>query len=253
MRRRIAVHGATDAALALLPALARRRDLELAWVYDPDARALRRRLAWIEPGAARLLQRALTDDPRVPARAGAVALVIDGGLAEPAAPGGAVSPAAASARLGLRPAPWREPLAPAGPAPAVRAGTHLLARALAAGGRFALLRCDCDSGPGAADTPSVARVRRRAGAALRAALGADGELASAEDGALLAIVPLASGEDASARLVGLARTAGEAVADELGATPRRTPLAFGYALHPDDARSAEALLAQAACPRIRML
>ena len=93
MRRRIAVYGASEAALALLPALARRRDLELVWIYDPEARALRRRLAWIEPGAARLLQEALTDDPRVPARAGGLALVIDGSLGPPAAPpAGAVPP-----------------------------------------------------------------------------------------------------------------------------------------------------------------
>jgi hypothetical protein len=291
MRRRIAVYGATDAALALLPALARRADLELAWVYDPGARALRRRLAWIEPGAARLLQQALTDDPRVPARADAVELVIDGGLASPgpaAPPARALSPATAAAHLGLLPEPWREPQAPEAtrarpaaraPATAAVAGTAVAAtanpstaaaatgataiaatspleRAIAEGRRFALLRCDAGPAGPAAAPPApelVARVRRRAAESLRGELGPGERLVTARDGSLLALLPLAPGADASARLVRLARRAAEQVAKELGDAPQRTPLVFGYALHPDEALRAEELLARAARSRIRML
>jgi hypothetical protein len=269
MRRRIAVYGATDPALALLPALARRADLELAWVYDPEARSLRRRLAWIEPGAARLLQGALTDDPRVPARGDPLALVIDGGLAAPAPaapPPGAIDPAAASVLLQLPPAPWREPRAPdAAPAappaaagrPPVAPPVSPLERAIAEGRRFALLRCDVGASerePGRAAAPELlARLRRRAADSLRGALAPGERLVTARDGSLLALVPLAPGADASARLVRLARTAAEQVAHELGDAPLRTPLVFGYALHPDEASHAEDLLARAARSRIRML
>lgn len=253
MRRRIAVYGATEPALALLPALARRRDLELAWVYDPEARSLRRRLAWLEPGAARLLQDALTDDPGVVAGLAGLALVIDGGRPPPAAaPPGAVPPETAGDRLGLAPEPWREPRAPE--APSAPAADRLLAAALAAGERFALLRCDAGpSGAAAAPEELVARARRRAAAALRAALGAAGPLATAADGAVLALLPLDAGADASARLVPLARQAAEEVAAELTDAPRRPRLVFGYAIHPDEGRTAEALLARAARPRIRTL
>lgn len=257
MRRRIAVYGASDEALALLPALARRRDLELAWVYDPDAPALRRRLAWIAPGAARLLQAALTDDPSVAARAGEVELVIDGGLAAPAPPAGAVTPAAASARLRLPPTAWRDPRPPAtvSSAPAADALPEALERAIAAGRRFALLRCDAHpgAGPRQAAPDGVDRVRRRAAESLRGALAPGEQLEAAPDGALLALLALDDGVDASARLVGVARAAAEHVAKELGGAPQRTPLVFGYALHPDDGCRAEDLLARAARPRIRML
>lgn len=250
MRRRISMYGASEPALALLPALARRRDLELAWVYDPKARALRRRLAWLEPGAARLLQDALSDDPLVVARTAGLALVIDGGLEAP--PAGAVSPGRASASLGLLPEPWREPQPPEARSAAL--ADRLLARALASGPRFALLRCDAGpSGGSPAPEALVARTRRRAEASLRAALDEAGQLATAPEGALLALVALPSGVNASERLVALARRAAEDVAAELGDGPRRTRLVFGYAIHPDEGRSAEALLARAARPRIRML
>ncbi len=257
MSRRIAVYGATDEALALLPALARRDDLVLAWVYDPAARSLRRRLAWIEPGAARLLQQALTDDPRAPASGDAPALVIDGGGTN-GAPAGALTPAAAAARLGLRPEAWREPRAPDA-APGVRPHPPLaspLERAIAAGRRFALLRCDVGAAPAGPPPPAperLERIRRRAAESLRAALAPGERLVTAGDGSLLALLPLAPGADASARLVELARRAAEQVAQELGDAPQRTPLVFGYALHPDEARRAGELLARAARARIRML
>jgi hypothetical protein len=270
MRRRIAVYGATDEALALLPALARRSDLELAWVYDPDARALRRRLAWIEPGTARLLQQTLTDDPRAARLDEGLCLVVDGGLAAPAPvppPAGALPPAAAAARLRLAPEPWREPQAPdvaAAPprhatrpsAPPDQASPGPLQRAIDEGRRFALLRCDAGLADGAGRPPApelVARVRRRAAESLRGELGPGERLVTARDGSLLALLPLAADADASARLVRLARTAAEQVAKELGDAPTRTPLVFGYALHPDEAVRAEDLLTRAGRSRIRML
>jgi len=265
MRRRIAVYGATDQALALLPALARRRDLELVVVYDPEARMLRRRLAWIEPGAARLLQETLSDDPR---RAAAEAdVVIDGGLvgAPAPAPPGALSPAAASRLLDLAPEPWREPRAPdrapprAHPAPAPQEATparpRALERAIAEGRRFALLRCDARAVPGAPppEPALLARVRRRAAEALRDALAPGERLVVARDGSLLALLPLAADADPTLRLLGFARRAAEQVAKELGDAPQRTPLVFGYAIHPDEASRPEELLARAARSRIRML
>lgn len=260
MRRiagRIAVYGATDSALALLPALARRGDLALAWVYDPDARALRRRLAFVEPGAARLLQQALTDDPRVPAHPAAdLALVIDGGLAGGAPPPGAVSPALAAARLALAPAPWREPSAPARALAPPAAGDlpAALARAIGEGRRFALLRCDVAGGDDHLP-PSAQRerVRRRIAASLRSGLAPGELLARDRDGALVALLALEAGADPGARLLPLARAAAEQVAKELAEASPRTPLVFGYAVHPDEARGAEELLARTARARIRML
>jgi hypothetical protein len=120
--RRISVYGATDEALALLPALARRTDLEVGAVFDPEARVLGRRLALVEPGAAGLLQRALTDDPRALADDARLSLVIDGGALVPfgerfrAAAGRGVeslSPEAARVRLALEPRPWRDAVADA--------------------------------------------------------------------------------------------------------------------------------------------
>lgn len=258
MVRRIAVYGATDEALALLPALARRDDLELAWVYDPAARSLRRRLAWIEPGGARLLQQALTDDPRAPERGEAPAVVIDGGLAS-RAPAGALAPAAAAAQLGLRPEAWREPRAPdaaPGMRPRARPASPL-ERAIAEGRRFALLRCDVGPAPGApAGAPApelLERLRRRVAESLHRALEPRERLVAVGDGSLLALLPLAPGADARARLLELARRTAEQVARELGAAPQRTPLVFGYALHPDEAQRADELLARAARARIRMV
>jgi GAF domain-containing protein len=63
MRRRIAVLGATDDAIAALPRLASDPDVELVCVFDADALAVRRRLALHDPQAAALLQKLLTDDP----------------------------------------------------------------------------------------------------------------------------------------------------------------------------------------------
>lgn len=253
MPRRIAVVGATDAALALLPALARRDDLALALVYDPDARILRRRLALIEPGAARLLQDTLSDDPAALARAEGLALVVDGGLAEsPPAPRGVpVLPLAAAAeRLGLVPGPWSEPVAPAG---AVRTTpiTEALARSIAAGRRFVLVRCDAspDAG-GAGAAEESARLRAGAAAALESQLAPGEMLARDADGALLALLAVDDGRDASARVVRIARAAAEHVATGIGAAPL---LVFGYALHPEEATTPEALLARSAAPRIRMI
>ena len=123
MRRRIAVYGATEEVLALLPALARHPDLELAAVFDPEARQQRRRLALLDPACAAVLQRTLTDDPGVLAGDPALAAVIDAGIAPsfrarfPAADGPEVlTPAQARDRWpGAPPPPGTEPTGAEGP------------------------------------------------------------------------------------------------------------------------------------------
>ena len=65
MGRRIAVYGATDEALQLLPLLTSHPDIEVTAVFDPQAAVHRRRLALLDPPLAALLQRLLSDDPRV--------------------------------------------------------------------------------------------------------------------------------------------------------------------------------------------
>jgi hypothetical protein len=115
--RRISVYGATDETLALVAALARRTDLEVGAVFDPEARVLGRRLALAEPATGGLLQRVLTDDPRALGDDALLSLVIDGGALVPfagrfpAAVGRGVeslSPEAARVRLALEPRPWRD-------------------------------------------------------------------------------------------------------------------------------------------------
>src|SRR5690606_15214090 len=120
--------------------------------------------------------------------------------------------------------------------------------------RFALLRCDVAAANGAAPQPGqVARVRERVAAALRGGLARGDALAWDRDGAPVALLALAAGADPDARLLPLARAAAEQVAKALDGASPRTPLVFGYALHPDEARDADALLARAARARIRML
>ncbi len=83
MGRRIAVYGATDEALKLLPLLTSHPALDVAAVFDPDAAVHRRRLALFEPPLAALLQRLLSDDPRVLRDDALLETVIDAGIAPP--------------------------------------------------------------------------------------------------------------------------------------------------------------------------
>lgn len=270
MRERIAVYGATDAALELLPALARRSDLDLVVVYDPAARALRRRLALIEPGAARLLQEALTDDLDAFARTPEIAFWIDGGLrpalreqlpALTAIPGTELlSATAASQRLGLVPSAWREPAAPSrrrdSPPPALRptAFDQHLDVAIGARQPLLLLRCIAaspgDSGPDA-DAARTA-IRDRVVARLRTSVATRDALAELADGSVLALWIHPHSAPAERR-VAQARAAAEAIAETLRDTSPRPSLAFGYALYPEDGADRATLLARARAPRIRML
>jgi len=83
MGRRIAVYGATDEALQLLPLLTTHPDLDVAAVFDPDAAVQKRRLALLEPPVAALLQRLLTDNPNVLRDDMRLESVIDAGIAPP--------------------------------------------------------------------------------------------------------------------------------------------------------------------------
>ncbi len=273
MHKRIAVYGATDAALELLPALARRGDLALAIVYEREARALRRRLALIEPGAARLLQAVLTDDLEAFARTSAVAFWIDGGLrpalreqvpALTAIPESEVlSATAASQRLGLVPSAWREPAAPArrrdSPSPALCPAAFDPCVDAAIGTRqpFVLLRCaGVTPGDRAADADSVRiAIRDRVAASLRAAVTTDdalADVAEVADGSVFALWIHPHGAPAERR-VAQARAAAEAIAETLRDASPRPALAIGYALYPEDGADRQTLLARAGIPRIRML
>lgn len=270
MRKRIAVYGATDAALQLLPALARRRDLELAIVYDPAARAVRRRLALIEPGAAGLLQAVLSDDLEAFASTPEIAVAIDGGLrpqlrerlpALAGVPGiELLSPTAASRRLGLAPSAWREPAAPSGrreshfPVPPRAKLDQAIDAAIGARHPFLLLRCVAASAPAgsAPDDADGTGIQDRVAACLRASLSAHDTLSMAADGSVFALW-IHPYQAPAARRVAQARAAAEAVAATLRNASPRPSLAFGYALHPEDATDRSTLVTRASAPRIRML
>ena len=83
MGRRIAVYGATDEALQLLPLLTSHPDIEVAAVFDPQAAVHRRRLALLDPPLAAVLQRLLSDDPRVLSDDPRLEAVVDAGIAPP--------------------------------------------------------------------------------------------------------------------------------------------------------------------------
>ncbi len=270
MRARIAVYGATDAALQLLPALARRGDLELAVVYDPAARTLRRRLALIEPGAARLLQGSLTDDLAAFATTLGVAVAIDGGLlpslrerlpAWAGVPGiELLSPTAASRRLDLAPTAWRDPAAPSGrrgvPSPAARPSAFdpQLDAAIGARRPFLLLRCgEATPDESSPDTDaSRTGIQDRVVACLLASEAAPDALARAAHGSVFALWIHPEGASAERR-VAQARAAAEAVAETLRDASPRPSLAFGYALYPEDGTDRATLMARASAARIRTL
>src|SRR5690606_37996815 len=95
--------------------------------------------------------------------------------------------------------------------------------------------------------------RRLAARALRARLGPDDVLDRPDPGVLLAVLhdPAPS---ATEHVTGVVRAVAEHVADRTkGEGPDRLTRHFGYALHPEDGRDADLLLARARAPRIRVL
>lgn len=78
MRRRVGIYCASDEALSLIPFLAENPELELVYVYDPDADSVFNRLAQFEPGTAALLEQTLTHDAHAFDLPGIVDTVIDG-------------------------------------------------------------------------------------------------------------------------------------------------------------------------------
>lgn len=65
MRKRVAIHGASEEALRLIPMLEADPDLELAGIFDADLPAARARWARIDPTRARDQADRLSDDPAI--------------------------------------------------------------------------------------------------------------------------------------------------------------------------------------------
>ena len=116
---------------------------------------------------------------------------------------------------------------------------------LAARSRFAIVSISIEGGV----QPDAARALRLAGEGVRAHLGERG-VAVESEGRILVLLPLSHGSEPVAQL---ARAVAEHVSKHHGEGDARPALAFGYARHPEDGADAQALLARAAAPRIRML
>lgn len=94
MRKRIAICGASDETLALLPLLEANPEVEIPVVYDPDPVAARARMAQLPPATAERMEPLLTDDLTKVAATPGLHAVIDSGLEPPfasAAPEAAAS------------------------------------------------------------------------------------------------------------------------------------------------------------------
>lgn len=83
MRRRIAIFGATDEALQLIPLLLANPELEITGVFDPDPAALRERLARLAPDVAEALRGRVRADAAGLAADPTLFAVIDAGSAQP--------------------------------------------------------------------------------------------------------------------------------------------------------------------------
>ncbi len=81
MRRAVALYGATDEALALVPLLEANPDIEVTGVYDPDPAAASERAATLGHAAAARLAPRIGGDPAL--FAGALQAVIDAGSLPP--------------------------------------------------------------------------------------------------------------------------------------------------------------------------
>ncbi len=77
MRRGVALYGATEEALSLVPLLEGNPDVEIAGIYDPDADAARSLLGRIDPAAQARLGERVGDDPAL--LGGPLHAVIDAG------------------------------------------------------------------------------------------------------------------------------------------------------------------------------
>lgn len=106
MRKRIAICGASEEALALVPLLEANPEVEIPVLYDPDPVAARARLAQLPPATAERMEARLTDDLRKVAATPGLHAVIDSGLEPPfasaapeAAAGGVQIVAPLTARL----------------------------------------------------------------------------------------------------------------------------------------------------------
>ena len=97
-RKRLAIYGASDEALALIPLLEANPEVEVSIVYDPDPDAARARLAGLPPALAGPLEGRLTADLDKLASAPGLHAVIDSGL-EPAFARAAPAAAAAGVQI----------------------------------------------------------------------------------------------------------------------------------------------------------
>ena len=62
MRRPIAIYGATEESVQLIPHLLANPEIEIAGIFDPDPGALRERIAALEPAAAESVSAKLLAD-----------------------------------------------------------------------------------------------------------------------------------------------------------------------------------------------
>jgi GAF domain-containing protein len=83
MRKRIAICGASEETLALVPLLEANPEVEIPVVYDPDPVAARARLAQLPPATAERMEARLTDDLGKVAATPGLHAVIDSGLEPP--------------------------------------------------------------------------------------------------------------------------------------------------------------------------
>lgn len=83
MRRRLAIHGATDEAVGLVPLLEANPSVSLVAVYDPDVAGARERLRALGDLRASALSALLTDDPRALAQLEIDAVIETGGTPMP--------------------------------------------------------------------------------------------------------------------------------------------------------------------------
>jgi len=83
MRRRLAIHGATDEAVGLVPLLEANPTVSLVAVYDPDVASARERLRALGDLRASALSSLLTDDPRALAELPLDAVIETGGTPVP--------------------------------------------------------------------------------------------------------------------------------------------------------------------------
>jgi len=78
MRKRVAIHGATEEALRLVPLIERDPDLELGVVFDEDPEAARARWTRIDRERAAALGHLVTGDPEALGPAARIHTVVDG-------------------------------------------------------------------------------------------------------------------------------------------------------------------------------